>query len=141
VFALCGAAALFQSILQRRWQSTPPGELYSVVSKQLSAFRANDYPDAYRQVSLGFQEKFNIESFADLARTDYPALLRALRVEFGAVHFEGRNAFIPAYFFLPEGDILPCVYTLVREDDAWKIDGVRVLPRWPANRRLGGVRT
>lgn len=141
VFALCGAAALFQSMLERRWQSTPPGELYSVVSKQLSAFRADDYPGAYRQVSMGFQEKFNIESFANLARTDYPTLLRAVRVEFGPVRFQGRRALLPAYFFLPEGEIVPCVYTLVREDDAWKIDVVRVLPRWPANRRLGGVRT
>ena len=141
LFALCLAAALFRGVLERRWQSTPPAELYSVVSQELSAFRADDYPAAYRQVSMSFQEKFNIESFADLARTDYPALLRAVHVEFGQVHFQGRQAVIPAYFILPEGDILPCIYTLVREDDAWKIDSTRVLPRWPANRRLGGLRT
>jgi len=141
IFALCGVAALFQAVIERRWQSTPPAELYSVVSQQLSAFRADDFPAAYRQVSMGFQEKFNIESFAELARTDYPMLLRAVRVEFGQVRFHGRQAFIPAYFIMPEGDVVPCVYTLVREDDAWKIDGTRVLPRWPTNRRLGGLRT
>ena len=141
VFGVCSAAALFQNVIERRWQTTPPGELYHVVSQQLAAFRADDYSSAYHEVSMGFQEKFNLEAFADLARTDYPSLLRATRVEFGQTKFHGRNAFLSAYFIMPEGDIVPCVYSLVREDDAWKIDSVRVLPRWPANRRLGGLRT
>jgi hypothetical protein len=140
IFAVCGAAAIFQGLLERRWQSTPPSELYHVVSEQLASFRADDYPRAYRQVSMGFQEKFNLEAFADLARTDYPALLRATRVEFGQARIQGRKAMVPAYFILPEGDIAPCIYSLVREDDNWKIDSVHILPRWPANRRLGGVR-
>lgn len=141
VFGVCVAAAVFQRTFERRWQTTPPGELYHVVSQQLAAFRADDYSGAYREVSLGFQEKFDLEAFADLARTDYPSLLRATRVEFGQTKFRGRNAFLSAYFIMPEGDIVPCVYSLVHEDDSWKIDGVRVLPRWPANRRLGGLRT
>jgi hypothetical protein len=140
LFTTCVAATLFQLVLERRWRATPPSELYEVVWKQLSAFRADDYSGAYQQVSMGFQEKFNIESFTDLARIEYPGLMRASRVEFGAVRFEGRQAFIPAYFFLPEGDIVPCWYSLIREEDGWKIDGARVMKRWPANRRLGGTR-
>ena len=89
---------------------------------------------------MGFQEKFNLEAFADLARTDYPALLRARRVEFGRTQFRGRNAVVSAYFIMPDGDVIPCIYNLVREEDAWKIDSVHVMPRWPSNRRLGGVR-
>ena len=141
LFLTCVAATFFQRVLERRWHATPPSELYDVVWNQLSAFRADDYSGAYRQVSSGFQEKFNIEAFTDLVRTDYPGLVRSTRVEFGGVRFEGRNAYIPAYFFLPEGDIVPCVYTLIREDDGWKIDNARVLKRWPPNRRLGGTRT
>ena len=137
VFALCGVGAFVQSIMERRWQSTPPGELYQVVSSQLAAFRAEDYPGAYRQVSMSFQEKVDIESFADLARTEYPALLHASRVEFGQVRFEGRHAVLAAYFVLPEGDVIPCVYHLVREEGGWKIETVRVQPRWPSSRRLG----
>lgn len=140
VFALWGAAALLQSRIEQRWQATAPAELYQVVSHQLAAFRADDFSGAYREVSMGFQEKFNLEAFADLARTDYPALLHAQRIEFGRTQFQGRNAVVSAYFIMPEGDVIPCIYNLVREDDAWKIDSVKVLPRWPANRRLGGVR-
>lgn len=140
LFVTCAAAALFQQVIERRWHATPPSELYAVVWKQLTAFRADDYPGAYRQVSMAFQEKFNIEAFADLARTEYPGLVQATRVEFGVVRFEGRHAFITAYFFLPEGDIVPCLYSLIREEDGWKIDVARVLKRWPSNRRLGGAR-
>ena len=140
VFALCAAAAIFQGMLDRRWQRTPPAELYQVVSQELAAFRAEDFTSAYRQVSMGFQEKVNIEAFADLARTEYPALLRASRVEFGQARFQGRHAVLYAYFIMPEGDVVPCVYQLIREEDAWKIDNARVLPRWPSNRRLGGLR-
>ncbi len=141
LFATCLVATFFQSVIERRWHATPPAELYDVVWKQLSAFRDDDYPGAYRQVSMSFQERFNIEAFTDLAHIEYPGLVRAQHVEFGAVRFDGPHALIPAYFFLEEGDIMPCVYTLIHEEDGWKIDGVRVLKRWPANRRLGGMRT
>lgn len=140
LFAAGGGAALFQALLDRRWQATPPAELYDVVARQLAAFRADDYPAAYRHVSMGFQERFNLETFGEFARTEYPGLLRAARVEFGAVQIEGRRATVPAYFFLPEGDIVPCLYTLLREDDGWKIDTARVLKRWPAGRHLRGTR-
>ncbi len=141
LFAVCVTAAMVQNFVERRWHATPPAVLYDVVWKQLSAFREEDYPGAYRQVSTGFQERFNIESFTDMARIEYPGLVNAQHVEFGAVRFDGAHAYIPAYFFLEEGDIVPCIYTLVREEDGWKIDGVRVLKRWPSNRRLGGMRT
>lgn len=141
LFVTCVMATLFQRAMEQRWQATPPGEIYDVVWKQLSAFRADDYSGAYRHVSMSFQEKFNFEAFADLVRTDYPSLVRATRVEFGAIRFEGQNAYIPVYFFLPEGDVVPCVYGLVREEDGWKIDSAKVMKRWPANRRMGGLRT
>ena len=140
-FFVCATAAIFQHLAERHWHATPPGELYAVVWSQLSAFRSEDYASAYQQASMSFQEKFNIVAFTDLARAEYPNLVRATRVEFGAVRFEGRRASLQAYFFLPEGDIVPCLYHLIREDGAWKIDSARVLKRWPANRRLGGTRT
>lgn len=141
LFGVCIAATFFQRFMERRWHATPPSELYDVVWKQLSAFRADDYPTAYQQVSMGFQEKFNIAAFTDLVHTDYPGLVRAQRLEFGAVQFEGRYAQVPAYFFLDGGEVMPCMYTLVREDDGWKIDNVKLLKRWPSNRRMGGTRT
>lgn len=141
IFALCGVCALIESHFDRRLKAVPPNALYEVVRRQVAAFRADDFASAYRQVSTGFQERFNIEAFSDLARTEYPNISRAERVEFGAVRFEGRHAMVPVYFFLPEGDVIPCVYSLVCEEEFWKIDGARILKRWPAGRRLGGMRS
>jgi hypothetical protein len=117
-----------------------PTELFGVIWQQVMAFRAQDYASAYRQVSVGFQERCNIEAFTDLAHTDYPPLRLADRVEFGAVRWDGRHAVVPAYFFMPDSEVIPCVYSLVQEDGNWKIDGVRVERRWRAGSRLGGLR-
>lgn len=140
LFAVCGAGVFWQYRSERWGDVTPPSLLYDVVLRQMTAFRSDDFAGAYRQVSSNFQERFNIEAFAEMAHTEYPGLLQADRVEFGAVRFQGRHAVMPAYFFLPGDDVIPCVYSLVHEDDVWKIDGVRVLRRWPVGRRLSGTR-
>jgi hypothetical protein len=133
-------SAFIQQYQLRQQAMLRPTELFDVVSKQISAIREDNYAEAYRQISNGFQEKFDIAAFSDLARSDYPLLGRAERVEFGAVQWDGERAVVPAYFFLPEGEVVPCLFHLVREESVWKIDSVRVQKRWPAGRRLGGMR-
>ena len=140
-FAFCGAAAIVQRSLEMERANVRPAELYDTVWRQLSAFRQADFPRAYQQVSTRFQERFNIEAFMQLARTDYPGILRAERTEFGAVRMEGRHALVHVYFFLPEGEIIPCVYSLVYEENSWKIDGAHVEKPWPSGRRMGGMRS
>jgi hypothetical protein len=139
--SICAASATVQVIRQRQREMTKPTELFGVIWDQMMAFRNQDYASAYRQASNGFQERFNIEAFTDLVQTDYPPLRAAERVEFGAVRWDGsRHAVIPAYFFMPDREVIPCLYSLVQEDGHWKIDGVRVEKRWRAGSRLGGLR-
>ena len=140
VFLLCGGSALVQTRLERERQAAPPSALYAVVRKQLDAVRSADFASAYRQASAGFQERVNMDAFSDQARSEAPTTDRAQRLEFGAVRFDGRHAFVPVYLFMADGDVVPCVYSLVQEESGWKIDGSRVLQRWPAGRRLGGTR-
>ncbi|MCE9609000.1 MAG: DUF4864 domain-containing protein [Chthoniobacter sp.] len=140
IFLICAAGALFQEQAELRRQSTTPSTLYSVIWKQIVAVREDDYASAYRQASTGFQERFNIEAFSDLTRTEYPSVRRARRVEFGAIRYESRHAIIPVYLFVADGDVVPCVYRLVEEDGVWKIDSVRVQRRWPSGQHMGGVR-
>lgn len=135
-----GAAVAYRIVEMRR-ASVPPAQLFELVAAQINAFREADYSRAYHQVSSGFQEKFNVESFSELARTDYPDLLRAERMEFGSVRRAGRQAAVQVYFFLPDGAVAPCLYIFVWEDGAWKIDDARVQKRWPAGHTLGGLRT
>ena len=140
-FALCGAAAIVQRTFEIRRLNVRPVELYDTVYKQVTAFREADLSRAYQQVSSGFQERFNVEAFARLVKTDYPTIVRAERIEFGNVRCDGHHAVVQAYFFLPDGEVVPCVYSLVYEENTWKIDGARVQKRWPPGRRMGGMRS
>ena len=138
---ICGGSLLFQRTMDARRFAVRPAELYEVVRQEIAAVRESDFSRAYQQVSTGFQEKFNVEEFADLVRSDYPLLHQIERVEFGRTAREGRQALVQVYFFLPDGDIVPCVYRLVSEENVWKIDAAHVQKRWPAGRRLGGTRS
>ena len=139
--SVCGVALLVQRAADARRFAARPAELYEVIRQEIDAVRESDFSRAYQQVSTGFQEKFNVEAFADLVRSDYPSLHQIERVEFGRVAREGRQALVQVYFFLPDGDIVPCVYRLVNEDNTWKIDAAHVQKRWPSGRRLGGMRS
>jgi hypothetical protein len=141
VFAICGTAAIVHRWYDVRRVTARPNELYEIVWQQIEAFQGADFSRAYQQVSTGFQERFNVETFAELVRTEYPAIALARRVEFGSVRFAGRNAVLQVYFILPDGEVVPCLYGLVFEDGTWKIDGARFQKRWPAGRRLGGMRS
>ncbi len=141
LLAVCAASAIVQGYRQRQRELIKPTELFNVIWHQVEAFRAEDFAGAYRQVSLSFQERFDIDAFTDLVHSDYPPLRLAERVEFGAVRWDGRRAIVPAYFFMPDREVIPCFYSLVQEDGIWKIDGVRVLKRWRPGQRLGGLRT
>ena len=138
---ICGGALCIQRIMEVRRFTVRPAELYEVVRQEIAAVRESDFSRAYQQVSTGFQEKFNMEEFADLVRSDYPLVRQIERVEFGRTARDGRQALVQVYFFLPDGDIVPCVYRLVNEENAWKIDAAHVQKRWPAGRRLGGTRS
>ena len=140
-FGICSGAILLQHLLDARRFAAQPAELYEVVRQEIDAVREANFSRAYQQVSTGFQEKFNVEEFADLVRSDYPLLHQIERVEFGRIAREGPRALVQVYFFLPNGDIVPCVYRLVNEDNAWKIDAAHVQKRWPSGRRLGGMRS
>ena len=52
-FALCGAAIV--ATYRARERTPPPAEkeLYSLVNRQLSAFRAADFDSAYRHAATG----------------------------------------------------------------------------------------
>lgn len=142
-FALCGTAALVNYRLAQNSQPpvVRPAELFAVVNGQLANFRDADFPGAYRHASSGIQQRFNLDQFSDMIRNEYSRIVRAQRVEFGFVESSGRHAVIQVFFIDAAGQVTPCIYTLVSEGEGWKIDGARVLRRWPASTRLGGIRS
>jgi len=139
-FSVCAAGVFIRPAAPRRNAEPRPAELYEVVLRELQAVRGADYVGAYRQVSLSMQERYNLDLFADMIRSERPELARFERVEFGGVKVKGRQASVPAYLFLPGDDIAVVTYLLVREEGVWRIDGLHVQRRWSRGYRVGGTR-
>jgi len=140
-FSVCGIAALIRPTHTRRAPEVRPSHLYKVVMEELHALREANYPQAYRQVSLSMQERYNLDAFAEYVRTDHPELTRYERLEFGSIRLQSRYAVVPVYFFMGNGEITSVQYVLVHEEGQWRIDASRVERRWGRGHRVAGERT
>lgn len=138
-FVLCGAAMVATWRAQERTPPPATRELYSLVNRQLAAFRAADFDGAYRQAAAGVQQKFSRSQFELMIRRDFASMTEAERVEFGAVSVSGAGAMVQVFLTTPDGAVRGFLYSFSAEKGGWKIDGVQPLGRQPA-RRLPGLR-
>ena len=134
-FSLCAAAVIVTHRLSERVPVPAPRELYSVVNKQLAAFRASDYGRAYRNASSDVQQKFSRQQFESMVRRNYSAMTENHRVEFGLVQTEGATALVQVFFFGEDGSVEAFLYSLVAEDGVWKIEGVEPI-QVPRDRQI-----
>lgn len=138
--SLCAAAGFISNYFQQRAVPVPaPRELYSIVNNQLSAFRADDFPRAYRHATSNVQQKLSLAQFESLIRHDYAAMTRADRVEFGVVRVDGAAALVQVFFCSEDGTIRSFLYSLVAENHTWKIDGVEQQSIAPPGHHLPGL--
>lgn len=137
-FSLCGAAFFVDHRLEERRPPPAPHDLFAVVNDQLAAFRAADFPGAYRHAAMGLQQKFTLPQFETMVRRSYRTLSRADRVEFGFVKVQGGNAVVQVFFFAADGTVRSFLYNLVSEGAAWKIEGVEEVAAKRAPLRLAG---
>ncbi len=138
-FALCGAAIVATYRAQQRTPPPAARELYSIVSRQLTAFRTADFDGAYRQAAAGVQQKFSRSQFELMIRRDFSSMTKAEHVEFGAVSVNGASAIVQVFLTSPDGALRGFLYSFTAEADGWKIDGVQPLGRQPV-RHLPGLR-
>ena len=132
VIALCVAAAAVTSWLQvRADENVKPADLYAVVECQLGDFRGGDFSHAYEYASQDIQSRYSVEQFAAMVREQYPSLTRVTHAEYGVVQTHRGRATMEVFLVCDDGGIRPCVYKLVREGDAWLIDGARLMQPWP----------
>ena len=137
-FALCGAAMIATHLTRQRTPVPAARELYSVVNRQLSDFRAADFESAYHHAAAGVQEKFSRSQFELMIRRDFSSLTQTAQVEFGAVRVAGAGALVPVYLTTPDGLTRAYLYSFTAERDGWKIDGVQPFGPQPV-RRLPGL--
>lgn len=95
------------------------------VEEQLAALRQQDFGRAYQQASRGIRRQFPEAVFAAMIKRGYPALVRQVRAELGVVR---DNRDTRAWVAVTVTDRLERStdyrYYLVREGDAWRIEGV-----------------
>ncbi len=137
-FALCGSALLFVHRSGHAAPAPAPHELFDAVNSQLAAFRADDFPGAYHRASSGVQQKFTLQQFEQMVRSNYTTMMHAQRVEFGSVQFDRGNALVQVFFFVEGGSVRSFLYTLVSEGAAWKIQGVEEFGRAQSSIPLAG---
>jgi Domain of unknown function (DUF4864) len=138
-FALCGGAIV--TTYRARERTPPPAarELYSIVNRQLSAFRTADFDGAYRQAASNVQQEFSRSQFELMIRRDFSPMTEAEHVEFGALSVADGSALVQVFLRAPDGAVRGFLYSFTAESDGWKIDGARPLGAQPA-RRLPGLR-
>ena len=128
-FSLCAAAIIVTPRFARQTPAPAPRELYSIVNNQLTAFRAADFPRAYRNASTRVQQKFSLPQFESMIRRNYAEMMKKTeRVEFGSVQAQGENVILSVFFFPEHGDPRAFLYSFVIEDGVWKIEGVEPVP-------------
>lgn len=140
ILLLCSGAVLMRSQWLIFQSEVRPSQLFGVIARQFEALQAEDFPRAYTHVSLGVQQRINVLQYAESVRTDLGSILRAKQIEFGTCRAEGKHAVVQVFFLDERGAVTPCLCSMVRESDSWKIDSISVLKRWQPGRQLGGAR-
>lgn len=98
-------------------------ELVSVVTAQLSAFRADDWEKAYGYAARTFQNVVPPESFATLITRNYSLVWKNTRAEYGWPSDNGHIAVLPVRVF-SNSRSEAYTWLLVKEGEAWRITGV-----------------
>lgn len=138
LLSVCAAAFIVAHKMSDQVSPPTPRELFTAVNQQLAAFRSADFQSAYRQAATGVQQKFTAHQFEEMVRHDYPQMTRARRVEFGLVQVQGASAVVQVFFLEADGRARCFLYSLIRESESWKIDGVEELKKYQPNDLLAG---
>ncbi|MBA3543795.1 MAG: DUF4864 domain-containing protein [Chthoniobacterales bacterium] len=125
--ALCGAAVIATHWARERVPAPSERELFAVVNRQLSDFRTANFDSAYQHAAAGVQQKFSRARFELMIERDFPPMMEAEHVEFGAVRVAGGQALVQVFLTAPDGTVRAFLYSFTAEKGGWKIDGVQPL--------------
>ena len=139
LFSLCASAIIVTHRVRQQVPPPAPRQLFAVVERQLSAFRAADYSSAYRQAASGVQQTFTVPQYEAMVRRDYGDMSGAQRIEFGLVNVAGSTALVQVFLLGPNGSVRPFLFSLIAEGESWKINGVQPMPSLPRWKRLAGM--
>lgn len=125
VFAACLAAAPGTGQAQTAEQQAA---IVDVIRNQLSAFRRDDGPGAYRFAAPTIQTIFpSANIFMDMVRRGYGFLIDPAAVEFLDVRAEGGDLYQAVRVIDRDGKRRIAIYQMERQEDgSWKIAAVYI---------------
>lgn len=107
-------------------------EVRAVVEAQLAALRSGDFATAYDFAARAIQRQFDERIFALMIKRGYAPLLRPGRSELGVVRDDGGGlAEVSVTVIDAQNRSTVYRYWLVKEGDAWRINGVVLEQRPP----------
>lgn len=129
---LCFALLLIAGSWAARAADIPDAdraEIKSVIERQLAAFARDDADAAFGFASPGIQRQFGTaDSFMAMVRSDYRAVYRPRSVSFGALERVEDNLIQIVDLIGPAGESVRALYIMERDGDAWRINGVSLVP-------------
>jgi hypothetical protein len=99
------------------------------VLDQLAAFRRGDWTSAYGFASAGIQARFAPEAFREMVTHGYAPIADSARATvLGTAIVDPERGYVEIRVEGRDGETIDALYELVREQGAWKIDGVLARP-------------
>lgn len=127
---LAAAAAPVAAARARAEDGEAAAGIRRTISRQIEAFRADDWPRAFSFASPGIRGVFGTpENFGRMVRQGYPMVWRPQAFVFGDLEPRGERLRQTVILTDAEGRTHVADYFMVRSEGAWRIDGVRIRPR------------
>ena len=95
-----------------------------IIASQIEAFRADDSERAFSFASPKIQSRFGTpERFMSMVRRGYQPVYRPKEFRFLGAEERGRHYEQRVLFLGPDGSLVTGIYSLVKIDGSWRIDG------------------
>jgi hypothetical protein len=109
-------------------QDDPQAAVRAVISAQIEALKVDDFERAFSFASPGIREMFGTsERFGQMVREGYPMVWRPGEVRFSDLDLRDGRTLQRMLVTDGAGALYVLEYEMVRGEDGWRIDGVRIL--------------
>ena len=138
-FVVSAVAAVATHVWRERVEAEfDPKPLYGVIFAQFEACRSDDFGKAYGQASRGVQERFTLVQYVSKIRTEYGRISQPQNLQFGSTSLEYHRAMVEVYFLSARGQVTPALFTMIQENEIWRIENFEIFETWPLGRGLTG---
>ena len=105
-------------------QEEMESELRRIIEAQLTAFRQDDYPMAYKYAATGIRTQLPLPAFERMVRQAYPLIAHSNSAQFGVVVDNGEHAVVNVTITGESGRSRRYQYLMQHESSGWRIGGV-----------------